>query len=119
MRGEHALKAYMKRAMYNRVRDEVKRARRHAPPDALPEELPSEAPSPADCAIAREDLWRCRVALTRLRPADRQLILAALSGDMRRGTLGARLGKSSNDAARMALTRAWKRLATEMERLAS
>jgi RNA polymerase sigma-70 factor (ECF subfamily) len=119
MRDEYALRSYMKRALRNRVQDEIKRATRHPPADALPEDLSSKAPSPSECTIARDDLWRCRVALARLRWADRRLILEALSDDMRLDTLAARTGKSSKEAARVALARALKRLAAEMERLAS
>jgi RNA polymerase sigma factor (sigma-70 family) len=119
MRDQHALRAYMKRAVRNRVQDEVKRASRHPPGDALPESLCSGAPSPADRAIAREDLVRCRVALARLRPGDRRLILLTLSGETNLRTLAAHTGKASGDAARVALTRAIKRLAIEMEHLES
>ena len=48
-----------------------------------------------------------------------QLILLALSGETNLGALAAHTGKASSDAARMALTRAIKRLAIEMEHLES
>jgi RNA polymerase sigma factor (sigma-70 family) len=117
MREPYSWRAYMKRSVQNRVHDEVKRARRHPPGDALPENLLALTPSPADRAIAREDFWRCRTALARLRPADRQLILAVLTDDLSFQTLAQRTGKRSADAARMALGRALNRLAADMERL--
>jgi RNA polymerase sigma factor (sigma-70 family) len=119
MRHEHSLRAYMKQAVRNRVQDEIKRASRHPPAGALPEDVCSDLPSPVDRAIAREDLWRCRAALARLRPADRRLILLALSGDTSLRALAERSGKPSSDAARVALGRAVRRLAIAMEELES
>lgn len=97
------------------VHDEIKRASRHPPATALSEDTCSELASPVDCAIAREDIWRCRAVLARLRPADRRRILLALSGDRSLRELATRSGKSSSDAARVALSRAVRRLAKEME----
>src|SRR5437868_8574731 len=52
MRDHHSLRAYMKRAVRNRIQDEVKRASRHPPGESLPQHLLSELPSPSDRAIA-------------------------------------------------------------------
>jgi RNA polymerase sigma factor (sigma-70 family) len=119
MRHQHSLRAYMKQAVRNRVQDEIKRASRNPPAQALSDDLSSDLPSPVDRAIAREDLWRCRAALARLRPADRRLILLALSGDTSFRVLAVRSGKASSDAARVALNRAVRRLAMAMEELES
>lgn len=119
MRDELSLRSYMKRAARNRVRDEIKRAVRHPAPDSLPADACSSLPSPAEQAISREDLWRCRVALARLRESDRRLILLSMSGEHSSRALAAQTGRSSSDAARLALTRALQRLAREMERLES
>jgi RNA polymerase sigma-70 factor (ECF subfamily) len=118
MRHEFSLQAYMKRAARNRVNDEIKRAMRHRSPDALPDHAASGDPSPERRTISRDEFWRCRVALARLRPADRRVILLALSGERDARGLGQDTGKSP-DAARMALSRALRRLAAEMERLTS
>lgn len=118
MRHDLSLQAYMKRAARNRLNDEIKRARRHLPADPLDPEWRAEQPDPEQYAIGREDLWRCRVALARLRPKDRRLILLALAGERRSDQLARQTGQSAG-AARVALTRALARLAEEMERLAS
>jgi RNA polymerase sigma factor (sigma-70 family) len=119
MRGEHSLRSYMKAAVRNRVHDEIKRVCRHPAGNALPETMASPSPSPMQRAIAREDLWRCRAALARLRAGDRRLILAALSEDLSSGELAIRMEMRSADAARVALARAVRRLAREMEALDS
>src|SRR5947207_62997 len=75
MRHDLSLQGYMKRAARNRVNDEIKRAKRHLTPETLDPEVAGGEPSPERQAISREDLWRCRVALARLRPKDRRLIL--------------------------------------------
>jgi RNA polymerase sigma factor (sigma-70 family) len=115
-----SLRAYMRNAAQNRVSDEVKRATRRPQKSELSAERPSSSPSPADIAISREEFWRCRVAIARLTPADRQLILLKLSqSGMTFRALAAITGKNSEDAARVALNRAINRLAQEMERLGS
>ena len=118
MRHDLSLQAYMKRAARNRVNDEIKRARRHLPPTALDPDHVAGEPSPEQHAMSREDLWRCRVALARLRRKDRTLILLALSGHRTPDQLAEKTGQSPG-AARVALSRALDRLAEEMERLAS
>lgn len=117
MRDELSLRSYMRRAIQNRLRDELKRAARH-PVEQLPQDVASAQASPLAQAISRQDLWRCRVALARIRAADRRVILLALSGKYKGRELAMETGKASPDAARMALTRALQRLAREMERLA-
>jgi RNA polymerase sigma-70 factor (ECF subfamily) len=119
MRQPYALRAYMKQALKNRVQDEIKRAHRHPPGDALSAVMRSDLPSPADRVLSREDLWRCRAALARLRPTDRKIILVVLGEDVSSRELADRINMPSADAARMALNRAVRRLAREMERLDS
>lgn len=119
MREERSLRSYMKRAVNNRVRDEVKRAVRQPRLQSITDASPSRSPSPVDHAIAREDLLRCRAALARLRPSDRRLILTRLSGSHTFRVLARQSDKRTSDAARMALSRALARLAAEMDRLDS
>lgn len=119
MRNQFSFRAYMKRAARNRVNDEMKRADRHLSSEGVLENIHAKEPSAFQRIVAREDLWRCRVALARLPPADRRLILLALSDGSEAKRLARKAGKSSGDAARMALNRALRRLAVEMERLTS
>ena len=119
MRDEHSLRSYMKSAVRNRVQDEIKRVSRHPAGDSLTETMSATEPSPMRQAIAREDFWRCRAALARLKPADRRLILTALSEDLTFNELARRLDMRSADTARIALNRAVQRLSREMKVLES
>lgn len=117
MRGDHALRAYMKRAARNRVNDEVKRVSRRPQRSQIPDNLPSQLPRPDQAAMAREDLWRCHVALCRLSADDRKIIELSVANGADPTGLAALTGKPSPDAARVALSRALRRLAREMRRL--
>jgi len=118
MEGDHALRAYMKRAARNRVNDEIKRIARRPRRSQLSPDYPSQTPRPDETASAREDRWRCRVALCRLRIEDRRIIETAVANGGDPIKLAELTGKPSPDAARMALSRALQRLAREMRRLA-
>jgi RNA polymerase sigma factor (sigma-70 family) len=119
MRDEHSLRAYMKSAVRNRVQDEIKRVCRHPVGDCLTDAMSTTEPSPMRRAIAREEFWRCRAALARLKPVDRRLILTALSEDLTFNELANRMKIRSADTARIALNRAVQRLGREMKALES
>jgi RNA polymerase sigma-70 factor (ECF subfamily) len=116
VRGEGALQAYLRQAVLNRVRDELRRKGR-APlraeyDDAL--ELVAEG-SPLEEAIGREASDRYRAALTRLRPGEREAVIGRLEMDYSYAELAEALGKPSAEAARKAARRALQRLAEEMK----
>ena len=112
-RGRHALGAYLREAVRNRIRDEHRRIVRRGLPSTLRDSTPAADPSPLDDAIARAMDARYRAALARLNPVERELIVAHLELDYTHEQLGCMLGRS-RDAARMALRRAIVRLAAEM-----
>jgi DNA-directed RNA polymerase specialized sigma24 family protein len=72
--------------------------------------------SPLDQAIGSEAVDRYEAALARLRPEDREAIVARVEMDCSYGEVAQALGKPSPDAARMAVSRALVRLAEEMKR---
>lgn len=115
-RREGALQAYLRQAVANRIRDEIRRARRKPPPDDLDDEQLDEGPSPLEHAIGREALTRYEVALARLRPEDREVIVARVELQYSYADMMKALGKPSPDAARVAVSRALVRLAKAMER---
>jgi RNA polymerase sigma-70 factor (ECF subfamily) len=122
IRMEHdgSLRVYMRRALRNRINDEIRRAVRNPTATELQETLPADVASPLEQSITRQDLARCRAAIARLRPADREIILVKLAhGAVSFRTLAALTGRSSEDAARVAFTRALHRLAHEMTQLES
>jgi RNA polymerase sigma-70 factor (ECF subfamily) len=113
-RGRRALAAYLRTAVHNRIRDEHRRAGRRGVPQALSDALVDAAASPLDQAIAAEANARYRTALSRLRPRDRELIVAHIELDYSHAQLGCLIGRSPH-AARMALQRAVRRLASQMQ----
>ena len=111
-----ALQAYLRQAVLNRVRDELRRkGRRPESTDIEGLELPGEE-SPLELAIGREAIEKYERALQRLRPEDREAIIARLELGYTYEELAVALGKSSWDAARKTAERALVRLAEEMKR---
>jgi len=115
-RHEGALQAYLRQAIVNRIRDEVRRARRAPVSEALDENAARAVGSPLEDAIGAEALTRYEAALGRLRPEEREAIVARVEMDGSYQDVARALGKPSADAARMAVSRALLRLAEEMTR---
>jgi RNA polymerase sigma-70 factor (ECF subfamily) len=111
--GRHALAAYLREAVRNRICDEHRRFGRSGAGVALPDTLAASAPSPLDHAIAAEIEARYRASLARLTHTDREIIVAHVELDYTHEQLGCMTGRSPN-AARMALRRAIARLAEFM-----
>jgi RNA polymerase sigma factor (sigma-70 family) len=117
VRGEGALQAYLRQAVLNRVRDELRRKGRAPLRADADEVLELEAPgSPLEEAIGREAAERYQAALTRLRPGEREAVIGRLEMDYTYPELAEALGKPSAEAARKAARRALLRLAEEMKR---
>ena len=117
-RHEGALQAYLRQAIVNRIRDEVRRSARSPAATELDENETDRAASPLDEAIGREAVERYEAALTRLRPEEREAIVVRVEMDGTYEEVAQALGKPSPDAARMAVSRALLRLAEEMNRVA-
>jgi len=115
-RHEGALQAYLRQAVINRIRDEVRRARRSPAPDLLDDNAADPGASPLEEAIGAEAMERYEAALERLRPEEREAIVTRVEMDGSYQDVAKALGKPSADAARMAVTRALLRLAQEMSR---
>lgn len=116
-RHEGALRAYLRQAVLNRIRDEVRRVSRTSVAPGLGEaaEVIDPAASPLDEAIGRESVARYEAALQRLRAEDRELIIARLEMQQSYAEIAAMNGKRSADAARMAVARAVVKLIEEMD----
>ena len=113
-RHQGALQAYLRQAVMNRIRDIMRQ--RHRRPDqvALPEQLVNEQMSPLDRAIGSENVARYDAAVRRLSPADREAIVGRIELEYSYAELAVVLNKPTADAARVAVTRAMKRLADGM-----
>jgi RNA polymerase sigma-70 factor, ECF subfamily len=115
-RHEGALQAYLRQAVMNRIRDEVRRAVRSPAETGLDDRHADGTASPLDVAIGAEAVSRYEAALARLRPEEREAVIARIEMDGSYHDLATALGKPSADAARMAVSRALVRLAEEMSR---
>ena len=115
-RHEGALQAYLRQASVNRIRDEVRRAKRTPVAEVLDDNAADRGASPLEDAIGAEALERYEAALNRLRPEEREAIVARVEMDGSYQDVARALGKPSADAARMAVSRALLRLAQEMSR---
>jgi RNA polymerase sigma factor (sigma-70 family) len=110
-----ALQAYLRQAITNHIRDEIRKVNTRPTPTDLRESLRSAGPSPLEEAIGHEALARYEAALETLRPADREAIIARLELQQSYEEVAIALGKPTADAARMAVIRAVKALVKAMD----
>ena len=113
-RGEGAFQAYLRQAVMNRIREEIRRAGRRPVAEAIDSNAPDEGLSPLEQAIGAETVARYEAALGRLEPEDRELVIGRIELGLTYVELATASGKPSPDAARMAVGRALVRLAAEM-----
>jgi RNA polymerase sigma factor (sigma-70 family) len=109
-----AMQAYLRMSVINRIRDEVRRIGRHPSPLELPEEHPSDSTSPLEAAIQAEAYDRYRTALGGLASKDRELVVARIEIQWSLPEIAQRFGLRTVDAARMAVSRAVKRLSQNL-----
>jgi RNA polymerase sigma factor (sigma-70 family) len=116
IRAEGALQAYLRQALLNAIRAEIRRAGRRPVTAELLSDVETVDPSPLEQAIGAETLQRYDEALAALRPDQRELIIANVEFEFTHQELAAAFDKPSANAARMALQRALVCLADEMNR---
>jgi RNA polymerase sigma factor (sigma-70 family) len=115
VRRRHALRAYLQQGIQNRIRDELRKVAR-APANPLPDDLADVRPSVLDEAIHHQREERYKRALGRLRPGERELIVGRFELEYSFEQLAFATRRRSAAAARVALGRALRRLALEMNR---
>ena len=115
-KGDTALRAYLRSAVENRIRDEMRQAARRPAMDVLDggQPLADDERSPLEQAIHEEAWDRYRSALKHLPRRDQRLIVGRLELGHSFRQLAAVDGRAGPDAARMALKRALVRLAAAM-----
>lgn len=113
-REEWALQAYLRRAISNRVRQELRRLVSHPRREELGESVPSRELSPLEAAMGTEAFARYDAALATLTEMDREAVIARLELGCSYQEIADLLSKSSTDAARMAVARAVARVAALM-----
>jgi RNA polymerase sigma-70 factor (ECF subfamily) len=115
-RGDGALQAYLRQAIVNRIRNELRRLASRGAPATLDTGVPDEGTSPLDAAMAQQALERYDEALARLKPEDREAVISRLEFGLSYAEVADALGKPSANAARMTVVRALTRLAEDMQR---
>jgi RNA polymerase sigma-70 factor, ECF subfamily len=115
-RHEGAFQGFLRQILVNRVRDEIRAASRRPAGEPLADEPRADDPSPVELAIGTEALERYERALTRLKPQERELIVARCELDFTNEEIAALFNKPTSAAARVAVARALARLAEEMAR---
>ena len=113
-RGDGAFQAYLRQAMLNRIRNELRRFSRQPEGTELDTQEPADQPSPLEAAIGRQAMERYDAALMTLKPEDRELVIAKLEMGYDYEELAAAFGRPSADAARKAVQRATVRLVDAM-----
>jgi RNA polymerase sigma-70 factor, ECF subfamily len=118
VRHEGALQAYLRQAIMNRIRDAIRRDRRRPLQTPLPDYLIDKGSSPLEQVIGSENVARYEAAVQKLSPPDREAIIGRLELQYSYEELAAVLDKPTANAARVAVTRAMKRLVDEMRNAA-
>ena len=110
-----AMQAYLRQSVINKVRDEMRRVSRRPVPTELPDTIVSEDETPEEITIRKQKYDRCRAALKHLRSKDRDLVVARMEGQWTIQEIRQSFGFATTAAARMAVTRAERRLIKLLE----
>lgn len=114
VRHEGAFLAYLRRALLNRVRDEIRRVGRGPVRETLDPDFADRRRSVVEESIGREAMERYEAALAKLSEEQRQAVILRLEFGYTYPMIAAAMGKSTPDAARMLVARALIRLAEAM-----
>jgi len=109
-----AFRAYLRRSFLRLVMDHQRRVQRRPPPEETVGGVRDRRPSPQEQVIQQDAVDRYERALARLKPLDRQLLIARIELGMKYAEIAKELEKPSADAARKAVTQAVRRLASQM-----
>jgi RNA polymerase sigma factor (sigma-70 family) len=110
-----AMQAYLRQSVINRIRDEVRKIGRHPAPVELPEDLQGDRTSPLEAVVEAEAYERYRAALAELSPRDREMIVARIEVQWSLAEIAQRFGMRTADAARMAVSRALRKLTVRLQ----
>lgn len=109
-----ALLAYLREAVLNRIRTEVRRLATRPAAVELDEAVTDGGPSPLELVMDRDDLARYEAALARLRPLYQEAVIARIEMQSSYEEIAQALGKPNANAARSLVVRALYRLYEEM-----
>ena len=114
-RHDGALLAYLREAVANRIRMELRRRSPDVDAGIEPDGLPSAAASPLDAVVSRDALDRYEESLHRLDEDDRAAIVGRFEMGYSYDALARALSRPSADAARKLTERALRRLIALMQ----
>lgn len=114
-RGTGSLQAYLRQAVLNQLRDELRRRAREPDRIDLGEGRADLLLSPLPRAIDEETRERYERALARLKPEEQEVLIARVEMGYTYEELAVAAGRPSADAARKAARRALLRLVKEMD----
>ena len=114
VRGPGFFQAYVRQAVLNRIRDQVRWAgRRFGAAEPVDEQIDLR-PSPLESAIGADVVRRYERALEQLSEEERQFLHLRIELDFAYEEIAAVMGRPSRDAARMAVRRALRKVAEIM-----
>jgi RNA polymerase sigma-70 factor (ECF subfamily) len=111
-----AFQGYVRKAILNRIRDQIRWAARRRGSGEISESLPDPAPSPTEEAVGAELLARYERGMEAVDEEDRRLLHLRIDMDFDFDEIAAMTGRPSPNAARMAFQRALRHLAEAMGR---
>jgi RNA polymerase sigma factor (sigma-70 family) len=114
-RHEGALLAYLRRILFNLVRDEARRVGRRPVHGELDETLPDSGPSPVERAIGQEALENYERALETLSEERRMAVILRVEFGFSYDDIARALDRPTPVAARLLVTRALVTLARKMD----
>lgn len=114
VRGPGAFQAFVRQAVLNRIRDELRWTKLRPGPEGVPETIADRASTPLENAIGTDVLDRYERALAALTEEERELLHLRIELDFDYDAIAGMTGRPSRDAARMAVQRALARLADAM-----
>ena len=114
-RADSALQAYLRQAVMNRIRNEIRRAMRHPAPSPLDSAAPDAGLSPLEELIGKQAVEAYDQAMTALEPEEREAIIGRVELGLSYAELATAMGRPSADAARMAVARALLKLAKQLK----
>jgi RNA polymerase sigma-70 factor (ECF subfamily) len=113
-RHDGALMAYLRTAVANRIRMELRRNRPEDPLEGDPDSLPAADPSPLELVVGRDAFDRYEAALAVLDEDDRAAIVSRFEMGYSYDALARAMNRPSADAARKLVERAVRRLSEQM-----
>ena len=115
-RHRNALKAYLRQAIRNQIRDEIRKARTRGPVEPIDDVDVEGGESPFALALEDQQFQRYSAGLATLDPSDRELIVARIQLGYSYEQIAILSDRPSPDSARMAVKRAILRLAEALDR---